>query len=265
MKEFYDPFQPYIFAMGATYEAQFECIVDYIFNDLKEKNPRIGVVYEKKEYGIKGMEAVKKRAKAYGVDLVSELALPTGAVDASSQVLALMNDKVDYVVTCLLLPPTITFVKSTEQYKYSPKHIFGFNWATDDMLVKACGEAAKNYIGVNFVGAWWDESPGIKLVRQIAQKYNRTEIGLTSLYINGVGVSMLFGEAFKRAGKDLTPDSLKAALETFRGYSTGGVFPPATYTSTSHAPSEMVKFFKTDVANKRLVAISDWRKPREMK
>jgi branched-chain amino acid transport system substrate-binding protein len=176
-----------------------------------------------------------------------------------------MNDKVDYVITCLLLPPTITFVKTAEKYNYWPKNIFGFNWATDDMLVKACGEAAKNYIGVNFVGAWWDDSPGIKLVREIAQKYNRTEIGLTSLYINGVGVSMLFGEAFKRAGKDLTPDSLKAALETFKEYGTGGVFPPATYTSTSHAPAEMVKFFKVDVANKRLVAISDWRKPREMK
>jgi branched-chain amino acid transport system substrate-binding protein len=211
------------------------------------------------------MEAIKKRAKAYGVDVISELVLPTGAVDASSQVLALMNDKVDYVVTCLLLPPTITFVKSAEQYKYRPKHIFGFNWATDDMLVKDCGEAAKDYIGVNFVGAWGDESPGIKLVRQIAQKYNRTEIGLTSLYINGVGVSMLFGEAFKRAGKDLTPDSLKAALETLKDYNTGGVLPPITYTSKSHEPPEMVKFFKTDVANKRLVAITDWRKPKVMK
>jgi branched-chain amino acid transport system substrate-binding protein len=265
MKEFYDPFQPYIFAMGATYEAQFECIVDYIFDDLKEKNPRIGVVYEKKEYGIKGMEAVKKRAKAYGVDLVSELALPTGAVDASSQVLALMNDKVDYVVTCLLLPPTITYLKTAEKYNYRPKHVFGFNWATDDMIVKACGEAAKNFIGVNFLGAWWDESPGIKLIRQIAQRYNRTEIGLTSLYINGVGVSTLFGEGLKRAGKNLTPDTLKAALETLKDFDTGGIYPPITYTSRSHAPAEMVKFFKADVANKRLVAISDWRKPKEMK
>ncbi|NWG01445.1 MAG: hypothetical protein HXY44_01155, partial [Syntrophaceae bacterium] len=55
------------------------------------------------------------------------------------------------------------------------------------------------------------------------------------------------------------------ALETFKDYSTGGVLPPITYTSKSHEPPEMVKFFKADVANKRLVAISDWRKPKEMK
>lgn len=265
MKEFYDPFQPYIFAMGATYDAQYECMVDYIFNDLKEKNPRIGVVYAKKEYGIGSLEAIRKRAKAYGVDLVSELVLPTGAVDSSSQVLTLQKNKVDYVITCDVMPPVITFLKTAQKYNYWPKQVFGFNWATDDALVRACGEAAKNFVGTNFVGAWSDESPGIKLTRHIAEKYKRTEIGMTSLYINGIGVSWLFGEAFKRAGKDLTPDSLKAALESLKNYSTEGVLPPVTYTPKSHSPSEMVKFFKADVANKRLVSITDWRSPKEMK
>ena len=264
MKEFYEPYQPYIFAMGATYEAQYECIVDYIFNDLKEKNPRIGVVYEKKEYGKIGLEAIRKRAKAYGVDLAAELVLPTGAVDASSQVLTLQENKVDYVITCVLLPPAITFLKTTQKYNYWPKKIFGFNWATDDMLVKACGEAAKNYVGVNFVGSWSDDAPGLKLVRQIAERYNRTNIGLTSLYINGVGVSMLFAEGLKRAGNNLTPDGLKTALESLRNFETGGVFPPVTYSNKSHEPVEMVKFFKADVENKRLVPITDWRKPKKM-
>ena len=264
MKEFYEPYQPYIFAMGATYEAQYECIVDYIFNDLKEKHPRIGVVYEKKEYGKIGLEAIRKRAKAYGVDLAAELVLPTGAVDASSQVLTLQENKVDYVITCVLLPPAITYLKTAQKYNYWPKKTFGFNWATDDMIVKACGEAAKNFIGVNFVGSWSDDSPGLKLVRQIAEKYKRTDIGLTSLYVNGVGVSMLFAEGLKRAGNNLTPDGLKAALESLRNFDTGGIFPPVTYTNKSHEPVEMVKFFKADVANKHLVPITDWRRPKKM-
>jgi branched-chain amino acid transport system substrate-binding protein len=264
MKEFYDPYQPYIFATGATYEAQSECIVDYIIHDLKEKNPRIGVVYAKKEYGKIVLEAVKKRAKAYGVDLISELALPTGAVDASSQVLTLQDNKVDYVITADVLPPIITFLKTAQKFNYWAKNVFGINWATDDMIVKACGEAAKNYIGVNSLGSWWDDSPGMKLIREIAKKNNR-EISLASTYTYGAGVSMLFAEGIKRAGKDPTPDSLKAAFETFKGYDTGGVFPPVTWTSKSHMPPEMVKFFKTDVPNKRLVAITDWRRPNEMK
>lgn len=264
MKEFYEPYQPYIFAMGATYESQMECIVDYIFNDLKEKHPRIGVVYEKKEYGKIGLEAVKKRAKAYGVDLAAELVLPTGAVDASSQVITLQENKVDYVITCLLLPPAITYLKTAQKYNYWPKNVFGFNWATDDMIVKAAGEGAKNFIGVNFTGSWWDESAGLKTVRQVADKYKRTNIGLTSLYVNGAGVAMLFVEGIKRAGNNLTPEGLKTALESLNNYATGGVFPPITYSAKSHEPVEMVKFFKADVANKRLVPITDWRKPKKM-
>jgi len=266
MREFYDPYNPFIFAMGATYEAQFQCIVDYIFNDLKAQNPRIGVVYTKKEYGKIGLEATRERAKKYGVDLVSELVLPTGAVDASSQILTLQQNAVDYVITCDVLPPIISLLKTAEKYNYKPKKWFGFNWATDDMIVKACGAAAENYIGVNYFGAWSDDNPGMKLVKEIAAKYNRDEksIGLTSLYTYGIGVSMLYVEAFKRAGKNLTPDTLKAAFETFRNFDTGGVLPPLTYTDKSHAPPEVVRFFKADVPNKRLVTCTDWRKPRNL-
>jgi len=259
-QEFFKPLNPYIFAMGALYEWQYQVIVDYIKFDLKMKNPRIGVVYTKREYGKKGLYAIRARCKKYGLPIVAELVLATGAVDASSQVLALKKAGANIVVTVNLLPPMITFLKTAQKYNYWPK-VFSFNWATDDLLVKACGPAAKNYIGANFVGSWNENAPGIKLARMLAKKYGRKP-KLTSLYINGVGVSMLFAEAIKRAGKNLTPDTLKKALESLRNFKTGGVFPPVTYTSTSHAPPKMVKLYKADVKNRRLVPITGWRAPR---
>ncbi len=259
--EFFKPVNPNIFAMGASYEVQFATIVDYIARDLKLPNPKIGVVYDKKEYGIIGLETVKKRAAKYGIPVVAELVLPTGAVEATSQVLALQKEGANVVVAAELLPATVTFLKTAQKQGYGPP-VFGFNWATDDALVKACGEGAKNYIGVNFVGAWSEDLPGVRLAREIAQRYGRKP-GLTSLYVNGVGVAWLFGEALKRAGKDLTPERLRAALETLQGYDTGGVFPPVTYSASSHAPPQMVKVFKADVANGRLVAATDWRRPQD--
>ncbi len=258
--EFFKPFNPYIFALGALYEWQYQVIVDYIKYDLKMKNPRIGVVYTKKEYGKKGLYAIRARCKKYGLPIVAEVVLPTGAVDASSQVLALKKARANIVITVNLLPPMITFLKTAQKYDYWPK-VFSFNWATDDLLVKACGEAAKNYIGANFAGGWSDNSPGMKLVRMLAKKYHRKP-KLTSLYTVGVGQAMLWVEALKRAGKNLTPDTLRKALETFKNFKTGGVLPPVTYTSTNHAPPKMVKLFKADVKNRRLVPITGWRAPR---
>ena len=246
--EFFDPLNPYIFALGALYEWQYQVIVDYINDDLKMEDKKIGVVYTKKEYGKKGLDAIKKRAAKYNIPVVAELVLPTGAVDASSQVLALKESGANIVITCDVLPPIISFLKTAEKYNYWPQ-VFGFNWATDDLLVKACGPAAKNYIGAGFVGSWTDDTPGIKLVREIAAKNNR-QPKLTSLYIGGIGVSMLFAEAMKKAGRDLTPETLKKALETFREFDTGGIFPPVTYTDKSHAPAKKVKLFKADVEKK---------------
>ena len=260
--EFFEPLNPYIFALGALYEWQYQVIVDYINDDLKTEDKRIGVVYTKKEYGKKGLDAVKQRAAKYNIPVVAELVLPTGAVDASSQVLALQKAGANIVITCDVLPPIISFLKTAEKYNYWPQ-VFGFNWATDDLLVKACGPAAKNYIGAGFVGSWTDETPGIQLVREIAQKYGR-QPKLTSLYIGGIGVSMLFAEAMERAGKDLTPESLKEALETLRNYDTGGIFPPVTYTKESHAPAKKVKLFKADVEKKCLVPLTDWRSPKDL-
>ena len=260
-REFYDPLNPYIFAMGATYEAQYQCIVDYIQDGLGQEDPKIGVVYTKKEYGKVGLDAIKARAAKYNIPVVAEVVMPTGAVDASSQVLALQKAGANIVITCDVLPPVISFVQTTAKYDYKP-YIFGFNWACDDMIVKACGDAAEKYIAVNFVGGWSDNAPGPNLARELAAKYD-SKPGLTSLYLNGMGVGRLFAEALTRAGEDLNPDSLKAAMESLTAYDTGGLFPPVTYTPQSHAPSEMVKFFKADVPNKRLVAISDWVKPKE--
>ena len=260
--EFFDPLNPYIFALGALYEWQFQVIVDYINDDLKMKDKKIGVVYTKKEYGKKGLDAIKKRAAKYNIPVVAELVLPTGAVDASSQVLALQKSGANIVITCDVLPPIISFLKTAEKYNYWPK-VFGFNWATDDLLVKACGPAAKNYIGAGFVGSWTDDTPGIKLVREIAKKYNRKP-KLSSLYIGGIGTSMLFAEAIKRAGKDLGPETLKNALETLRDFDTGGILPPVTYTPESHAPAKKVKLFKADVEKKCLVPLTDWRSPKDL-
>ncbi len=263
--EFYKPYKPYIFVLGATYETQVKLMFDYIMNDLKAKNPKIGVVYAETEFGKKGLEAARKRAKQYGLKLAAELVLNTGAVDASSQVLSLKKDQVDYVVTCNLAPSTITFLKTAEKYDYRPT-TFGVNWACDNVVVKACGAAAKNYIGVNFVGGWTDDTPGMKRVRALAKKNGRDpDKMLTSLYIHGVAMATVYAEGLKRAGKDLTPESFKKALETLKDFDTGGMIPPVTFTSTSHAPSPFARLYRADPDKGVMLPITGWRKPLELK
>lgn len=264
-EEFFNPHKPYVFVLGASYETQIDLMFDYIMNDMKAKDPKIAVVYAETEFGKKGLEAARKRAAQYGVKLVSELVLNIGSVDASSQVLSLKKDNVDYVVTCNLVPPIITLLKTAEKYDYWPT-TFGINWSCDDMVVKACKAASKNYIGVNFVGGWEEDTPGMKRVRELAKKNDRDpEKMLTSLYTMGVGTATVLAEGMKRAGKDLTPESYKDGMETLKDFETGGIVPPVTYTPTSHAPTTLSRLYRADPDKGVMLPITDWRTPKEMK
>ncbi|MFH1116494.1 MAG: ABC transporter substrate-binding protein [Pseudomonadota bacterium] len=263
--EFFSPYKPYVFVLGATYETQIAIMFDYIMHDLKAKNPKIAVVYAETEFGKKGLEAARKRAQQYGLKLVSELVLNIGTVDAGSQVLALKKEGVEYVVTCNLAPPIITFLKAAEQYDYHPL-TFGINWSCDDVVVRACKSAAKNYIGVNFVGGWDDDTPGMKRVRELAKKNDRDPAKmLTSLYTMGVAGATVYLEGMKRAGKDLTPETFKKSLETLRDFDTGGIVPPVTYTPESHAPTTLTRLYRGNPEKGVMTAITDWRTPKEMK
>ncbi|HTY24042.1 MAG TPA: ABC transporter substrate-binding protein [Desulfomonilaceae bacterium] len=264
-EEMYEPYRPYVFIAGATYETQIALMFDYIMNDLKAKDPKIAVVYAETEFGKKGLEEARKRAEQYGLKLAAELVLNIGSVDASSQVLVLKKDKVDYVITCNLTPPIITFLQTAEKYDYWPT-TFGINWSCDDMVVKACKAASKNYIGVNFVGGWEDETPGMKRVRELAKKNNREPNKmLTSLYTAGAAVGILFVEGMKRAGDNLSPETLKTSLETLKDFDMGGIIPPVTYTSASHAPTKLARLYRADPEKGVMVPITDWRTPKELK
>lgn len=258
-QEMYKPHKPYIFPHGCTYEDQIQIMFDYIFNDLKAKNPKIAVVYAETEFGKVGLYAAQKEAEKRGIKLASELVLNIGSVDASSQVLALKKDNIEYVITCNLVPPIITFLQTAEKFDYWPT-TFGINWSTDDIVVKSCKNAAKNYIGVNFTGGWNDDSPGMAKVRMLAKKYGRDpDKMLTSLYTGCVGKSEVFLEALKRAGKNVSPEKLKDALESLRDFDTGGILPPVTYTPTSHMPTRKAKLYKADVQKLTLVPITGFR------
>lgn len=264
-EEFYNPHKPYVFTLGASYETQIYLMFDYIMQDLKAKDPKIAVVYAETEFGKKGLEAARKRAAEYGIKLASELVLNIGSVDASSQVLSLKKDNVDYVVTCNLVPPIITFLKTAEKYDYWPT-TFGISWSCDDMVVKACKNASKNYIGVGYVGGWEDDTPGMKKVRDLAKKNDRDPAKmLTSLYTTGVATATVLLEGLKRAGNDLSPETYKNGLETLKDFDTGGIIPLLTYTPTSHAPSNTARLYKADPEKGGMMPITDWRVPKELK
>jgi branched-chain amino acid transport system substrate-binding protein len=256
-EEMYIPHKPYIFNIGASYEQQIAIILDYIFDDFGAKSPKIGLVYAETEFGKACLSGARKYITRHNTKLAAEVVLPMGSVDASSQVLSLEKAGVDIVIFSCLIPDTVTFLKAAEKYNYSPQ-VFAINWAADDIILKLAGSAARKLIGVNYVGAWHEDTPGTNLARELAAKYE-SKPPLTSLYMNGMAEGALFTEAFRRAGKNLNPDTLKQAFETFQDFDTQGIVPLVTWKAGDHSPPNKVKFYRADIDKQRFVAITDWR------
>ena len=261
-KRLYDPFRPYVYVAGAGYDVQHQCMIDYIINDLKSKDAKVGIVHATRGYQKDAVKATKERLKKYGIEPAIDLVLRTGVVDASSQVLALKNAKVEYVISTNMAVPLIPFLKAAKKIDYSPV-VFGNNWATDDVLIAACGDLARNFIGVNFVNSWSFDTRGVKLAREMAKKYGR-KLKMKSVYLHGFGASMILAEGIKRTGQDLTPETLKKALDTLRDFDTG-IFYPVSYTSKDHTPPPFVRFFRPDLEKKGFVPMTEWRSPKKLK
>ena len=79
-------------------------------------------------------------------------------------------------------------------------------------------------------------------------------------YVQGWVVSLIFAEAMKRAGKNLTPERMVEAMESLRDFDTNGLSGSITYTPTNHKGGESCRLFKADVEKGRMVPISGWVK-----
>jgi len=264
-EQMYNPYQRYIFAFGSTYADQAACAVDYMMHELKAKKPKVGIVYMENETGRLGMKACIKRLNEYGLKPAAVVELSLRSVDASSQVMSLKKVNADYVILFELSPGVINFLKTAQKFNYYPTYL-SYTWCADDSLLKATGKAAKNgYYAASVFGAWNDDTPGARELREIAAKYGHSSPKLPSLYIQGYTDSDLVTEGIRRAGRDITVEKFVDAMETFKDYNCGGMLSPMTYTPKSHPPSPYSKIFKADIDKGIFVSVTDWIKVRSLK
>ena len=80
------------------YEDQIELIFEYIFKDLKAKNPTIALAYPDTASGNISRDTCRKLTKIYNVKSYVETIISVGAGDFTSQILRLKTHNPDYVI-----------------------------------------------------------------------------------------------------------------------------------------------------------------------
>jgi len=256
------PTKRYIFNNVATYSDDVKIIISYIIKELKVRTPRIGIVVADNEFGKGGLYPAREMLKSCGLNMADEEILDMGALDATSQVLNLKRAKVDYVIVHHAISPTVALLRDARKYGLKA-HIFGTMAPCDDIVIEMAREAARGFVAVQCFASWYDDAPGAVKLREVTLRYEPKKKTRSFYYTYGWVTPIFLAEAIRRAGRDLNGESFIEAMESIKGFDTGGLTGPLTYGVDDHKAFDHLKFFKADLDKKRFVPVTGWMKPED--
>ena len=255
----YIPQKKYVFTAITTSSDSAVLMVDYIVNDIKDRNPRLGICYQDDEWGKDGLRGWEKAAKKYGFKVVGKESFKRGSADFSSQVYNLRKSNPDYVYL-IGIGPSALIMKEAYKIGWSPQFMADQASAVFKVLELA-GDAAKGFLVTGEYAIEDETVPGMVKLKKITNKYRpdikRIDIFYTDSWVN---ILSLF-EGLRRAGRDVTREGFVKALESFKKFETGGLAAPITYGPDIRNGGGFGRILRANTARVTYVPVTAWRKP----
>ncbi len=229
-------------------------MIDYLAGQRKVK--KFAALYQDDEYGKSFLTAFEKDLGRYGLKLVAAESVKRGVTDVSAQVAKLQAAKPEVTFLVLVPGPGAQALKERQKIGWTDTIMVSTGPLTDERYLALAGDAAE---GVEGLSLWPDpvtsDLPGVKLYREHMQRYSPTNEP-NRYSIAGYFAAMLFAEGAKRAGRNLTRESLMTALASIKGYESG-ILPPLTI-GPDHETQK--QGFWVRVERGRFKPMTDWLK-----
>jgi branched-chain amino acid transport system substrate-binding protein len=215
----------YVFSGMTLYDRQAKMMIDYLAGQRKYRT--FGVLYQDDEYGKAFLTAFEKDLGRHNLKLAASESVKRGATDVSAQIAKLQAARPQVTFLVLTPGPGAQALKERQTIGWTDTVMVSSGPLTDERYLALAADAAE---GVEGLSLWPDpltsELPGVKAYRAAMQKYlGKNEPNRYSL--SGYFAAMLFTEGARRAGKNLTRESLVTALEGIKGWDSG-ILPPIT-------------------------------------
>ena len=215
----------YAFNGMLLYDRQSKMMIDYLAGPRKYK--KFATLYQDDEYGKAFLTAFEKDLARLGLKMSAAESVKRGVTDVSAQMAKLQAAKPEVLFIVLTPGPGAQALKERQKIGWTDVVMVSSGPLTDERYLALAADAAE---GVEGLSLWPDpvtsDLPAMKLYREQMQKYfPKNEPNRYS--ISGYFAAILFTEGAKRAGKNLTRDSLIGALEGIRGFESG-LLPPVT-------------------------------------
>jgi len=251
---------PYSFLSGPSYADMFGVLLEYIAKNPKGKGkPKVAFFYSDTEFGKDPIPWARKRAGELGIEVAAELVTKVGAVDVTTEVLALKKAQPDYVIfQGYVLAPIPEVIRGARDHGLQTTFMGTF-WSVDKTIIDKLGADAEGYMGVNPYAYWYEDAPGVVAMRKYNERVHPADAKYRpNSYIQGWFTGMVYVEAARRvvaAGKPVTGDNLKDALGTIQGWDTGGLTGKGGFVSNKFPVGRV---YRANVPKGIFEPASDW-------
>ncbi len=248
----------YIFTSFPRYEGESRVMLRYLSQTRGLK--RIAVIHDPNVYGRFFLERVRDRAGELGYDFVgSQSVASSRPEDLTSQMRELREAAPQAIVMALYPAQAKKVMEAKAKLGWSEVRMVSSGPLTDEQYLQAPENHSEGTLGFcHFPDPLEGSEPGLAEYRELMKKYHPSRpLNRYSLY--GYVFGKLVVEGLRRAGRDLTRESLIDALESIRGWESGEVLPPITFSKTDHHAQRAG--FICELKNGRFQALTGWIEP----
>lgn len=237
----------YMYLPFGSYRMDCQAVLEYIKAIHKGNDaPKVGLLTYNNAYGRSIHEPSKEYAKKLSIDVVAIEEFPPKTVDLNTELLRLQKAGAEYVFIQMLPSAIITAFKSADRINYNP--LFLGTWtSTDPDFFKMSKGLIRDRLVIQFPGVLpTDNTEGMKIMQELWKRY-KTVNKFDASYWEGVAVGMIMERAFIRAyekSKNINPETINAAMESFNKEDFGGLIPSVTYTKEDHGASFTARMVK---------------------
>ncbi|MFQ5577710.1 MAG: ABC transporter substrate-binding protein [Anaerolineae bacterium] len=240
---------PYNFMIGTTYSAQMVAAVKWAEEDWAAQGnsgkPTVVAMHHDSPFGLSPVPDGEAYANSSGTAF-SAIAMPGGATDLTAQLTQAQNQGANYIIIQNVPTPAALLVKNAASLGLEAK-IVCLNWCADELLVDLAGDAAEGVVGAIPFTPPSFEVAGMKDMIDFNKSKGTTLQEQGVRYVQGWLTMQVMSEGIKRtmdAGKEVTGENIKAALEGISGYDTGDITTPLTFTGQNHAGNKALRMFE---------------------
>ena len=229
---------PYYFVTNASYSNAGRSAVQFV----KKEGGKLALIYNPGGFGENPIADIKDEAKKMGVEIVAEENIGYVPTDAVQQILKFKEAGATHIWMGNTDSAMIVLAKDLKKQGYDAK-IIGNIYAATENFINTAGPDAEGHYGMYGTVAYGDTSASA-MKDIMASDYPDKQ---HTHFIRGWAQTLMAAEAIKQckdAGKTVTGENLKAAFETLKDYSPGGLVPAITITPTDHRPSMIVPVYQ---------------------